>query len=44
MRRCIRCGRRLKKSEKLRMCERCRKDTLRQFLSMTLEDIEEERK
>ena len=43
MRHCIRCGRRLKKSEKLKMCERCRKDTVRQFLTQTLDDIEETR-
>jgi NMD protein affecting ribosome stability and mRNA decay len=41
MRYCVRCGRRLKKSEKLKMCERCRKETVRQFLIRTLDDIEQ---
>ncbi|MEM2901395.1 MAG: hypothetical protein QXO32_01500 [Candidatus Bathyarchaeia archaeon] len=41
MRYCVRCGRRLKKSEKLKMCERCRKETVRQFLIRTLDDLEQ---
>ncbi|MEM2843465.1 MAG: hypothetical protein QXZ53_06275 [Candidatus Bathyarchaeia archaeon] len=40
MRKCVRCGRRLRKSEKLDMCEGCRKETLKRFLSSVLPNAE----
>jgi|GEM_PF-3090734 len=40
MRRCVRCGRRLRKSEKLDMCESCRKETLKRFLASVLPNVE----
>ena len=40
MRKCVRCGKRLRKSEKLKMCEGCRKETLKKFLASVLPDIE----
>jgi NMD protein affecting ribosome stability and mRNA decay len=40
MRKCVRCGRRLMKSEKLEMCESCRKETLKKFLASVLPDVE----
>lgn len=44
MRKCVRCGRRLRKSEKLEMCEGCRKETLKKFLASVLPDVEAYRK
>ncbi|MBS7657656.1 MAG: hypothetical protein QXR82_07545 [Candidatus Bathyarchaeia archaeon] len=40
MRKCVRCGRRLRKSEKLDMCEGCRKETLKKFLISVLPNVE----